>query len=137
MAAKPVNALRAHQPVFSGVGPDRIGANPAQYSFCSPGSREALVVEEGAATARVRVPVAALVLVTLIGRDAGAQVTPGGKLLGSQLTLTVPVKPPFGVTVTVELALLPAATAVALPDTENDALLITVKVMGAAVVEVA
>jgi hypothetical protein len=94
-------------------------------------------VEEGAATSRVRFPVAGLALVTLTATEGGEQVTPGGKLVGSQLTLTVPVKPPLGVTVTVEVALLPAATAAALPDTENDALFVTVKVIGAAVVEVA
>lgn len=114
-----------------------MGANQAQWNFCSEGSREALVVEEGAATAKVRVPVAGLVLVTLTAAEAGVQVTPGGKEVGSQLTLTVPVKPPFGVTVTVEAPLLPAATVAALPETLKDALFVTVKVIGAAVVEVA
>lgn len=40
----------------------------------------------------------------------GVQVTPGGNPVPVQLTCTLPVKPPFGVTVMVDTALLPAVT---------------------------
>jgi hypothetical protein len=40
----------------------------------------------------------------------GVQVTPGGNAVPVQLTCTLPVKPPVGVTVTVDMPLLPAVT---------------------------
>ena len=76
---------------------------------------DALVVEEGAATATVKLPVTAAVPVTLITNGLGEQVTPGGKFAAGHVTLTMPVKPPVGVTVIVEVALLPAVTVAALP----------------------
>lgn len=136
-AAKPVIALNPHRPLLPGLEIVNVGANPAHRNFCSAGSSEALVEEDGAATASVRFPVAGLVLITLTATDAGEQVTPGGKVVELQLTLTVPVKPPLGVTVTVEGAVLPAATAVVAAEMLKEALLVTAKVIGAAVVEVA
>jgi hypothetical protein len=40
----------------------------------------------------------------------GEQLTPGGKPVAAQETCTLPVKPPVGVTVTVDAPLLPAVT---------------------------
>jgi hypothetical protein len=40
----------------------------------------------------------------------GEQLTPGGKPVPAQETCTLPVKPPEGVTVTVDTPLLPAVT---------------------------
>jgi hypothetical protein len=76
---------------------------------------EALVVEEGAATAMVKLLAAGDAPATLIISGFGEQVTPGGKFAAGQVILTVPVKPPLGVTVIVEVVLLPAATVAALP----------------------
>lgn len=60
--------------------------------------------------------VAGLALATLIASGFGEQVTPGGKAAAGQVTLTVPVKPPVGVTVMVDAPLAPPAVAVtALP----------------------
>ena len=42
----------------------------------------------------------------------GLQVTPGGNPDPEQLTWTLPVKPPVGVTVMVDTALLPAVTVI-------------------------
>lgn len=70
------------------------------------GTIEAVVIEEGAATLIVRVPLAGvLAFVSLI--DKGEQVTPGGKL--GHVTATIPVNP-IGVTVTVDVPMPPAAT---------------------------
>ncbi len=78
------------------------------------------MVEEGAATATVRLFATGEALVTLIANGFGEQVTPGGKFAAGQVTLTVPVKPPLGVTVIEEVALLPAVTVAALPLTVNE-----------------
>lgn len=43
-------------------------------------------------------------------RGFGEQLTPGGKAVPAQETCTLPVKPPVGVTVTVDTPLLPAVT---------------------------
>ena len=64
--------------------------------------------------------------VTLIARGLGEQVTPGGKFAAGHVTLTIPVKPPVGVTVIVEVVLLPAATVAALPPMVKDPELETV-----------
>jgi hypothetical protein len=40
----------------------------------------------------------------------GVQLTPGGNPVPEQLTCTLPVKPPLGVTVMVDTVLLPAVT---------------------------
>jgi hypothetical protein len=40
----------------------------------------------------------------------GEQVTPGGNPVAAQVTCTLPVKPPLGVTVMVDMPLLPAVT---------------------------
>lgn len=40
----------------------------------------------------------------------GLQLTPGGNPVPEQVTCTLPVKPPFGVTVMVDTPLLPAVT---------------------------
>jgi hypothetical protein len=62
---------------------------------------------DGAATWQFRVPVAAAP-VTLIVRGDEGQVTPGGKV--DAVTTTLPVNGPLGVTVIVDVPLLPAAT---------------------------
>jgi hypothetical protein len=62
----------------------------------------------------------------LIANGFGEQVTPGGKLAAGHVTLTIPVKPPVGVTVIEEVALLPAVTVEALPPIVNDPELATV-----------
>lgn len=108
MVASAVMVLKLHQP----LPPSIIGANPAQYIFRSAGITEALVVEEGAATATVKVPVAADVVVTLIEGGFG-QVTPGGKPAEGQVMATMPVKPPLGVTLTVDVPLPPAVAVAA------------------------
>jgi len=92
---------------------------------------EALVDEEGAATATVKLPVTAAVPVTLIPNGFGVQLTPGGKFAAAHVTLTIPVKPPVGVTVIVEVALLPAVTVAALPPTVKDPGAVSVKVTAA------
>jgi hypothetical protein len=87
----------------------------------STGVTEAVIDEEFAVTATVRFPVTAAVPVTLIARGFGEQVTPGGKVVpDGQVIFTMPVKPPLGVTVIVDIALLPAVTVVAAPLTVND-----------------
>ena len=65
----------------------------------------AMVEEDGAATETVSVPVAGLALVTLMLR--AAQLTPGN---APQVMATLPVNPPLGVTVTVDVPELPAVT---------------------------
>jgi hypothetical protein len=66
-------------------------------------------VVEVAVTARVRLACTGLALVTLMGAGA-VQVTPGGRLAPvGQVTVTVPVKPPVGVTVTWDITLAPVA----------------------------
>lgn len=57
----------------------------------------------------VKLPVEAEALVTLIDRAFGHE-TPGGKPVERQVMATMPVKPPLGVTVTVDVPLLPAVT---------------------------
>lgn len=42
----------------------------------------------------------------------GLQLTPGGKPVPAQETCTLPVKPPVGVTVTLDTPLLPAVTVI-------------------------
>lgn len=87
---------------------------------------EALVDEEGAATATVRLFATGDALVTLIASGFGEQVTPGGKFAVGHVTLTVPVKPLLGVTVIEDIPLLPAATVTAAPLTVNEPELETV-----------
>ena len=78
------------------------------------------MVEEGAATATVRLFATGEALVTLIANGFGEQVTPGGKLAAGQVTLTIPVKPPVGVTVIADIPLAPAITVTAAPLTVKD-----------------
>jgi hypothetical protein len=65
---------------------------------------------DGAATMTVKEPVTGAVLVTEMVNGLGEQVTPGGNPVPAQETCTLPEKPPFGVTVTVDKPPLPAAT---------------------------
>ena len=55
-------------------------------------------------------PVTGVLPVTAIVSGLGVHVTPGGNPVPAQLTCTLPVKPPLGVTVMVDIALLPAVT---------------------------
>jgi hypothetical protein len=57
-------------------------------------------------------------LVMLIASGFGVQVTPGGRV--GHVTFTVPVNPLAGVTVIVEVPLLPAVTVAAVPLTVNE-----------------
>jgi len=70
-------------------------------------------VDDPAVVLTASVPVAALALVTLMLN--AEQVTPGGNV--GQVIATIPVKPPAGVTVIVDMAGLPAVAAAAAPDT--------------------
>jgi|SRR6266850_282677 len=82
----------------------------------SAGAAEAVSVVDGGATATISWPVTAAVPVTLIGSGFGEHVTPAGNPAAGQVTLTMPVKPPVGVTVMVDEPLGPPAVAVtALP----------------------
>jgi hypothetical protein len=58
--------------------------------------------------------------VTAMVSGFGVQVTPGGNPVEEQVTITFPVKPPLGVTVMVEAALLPAVTVTGAPETVNE-----------------
>ncbi len=73
----------------------------------SVGAAEAVSVVEVAVTEAVRFADTGLALTTLMGAGA-VQVTPGGRLVpDGQTTVTVPVKPPLGVTVTADITLAP------------------------------
>ena len=74
---------------------------------------DAVRVVELAATAIVSVPVVGLAVVTLMFSGFGVQVMPTAAsevaaVVDVQVTPTMPVKPPLGVTVIVEVPLLPA-----------------------------
>src|SRR6266705_3980134 len=78
-APKPAPAPRANQPL-----PPREGIMPAAKSFCCTGAAEADKFVEGAATATVKLPVTAVVPVTLIAKGFGEQVTPAGRPVAGQ-----------------------------------------------------
>ena len=88
---------------------------------------------DGAATATVRIPVTAAVLVTLIASGFGVQVTPGGSAVPAQVTLTLPMNPPLGVTVMVEAELVPAVTTTGVEVTVNVPVVLVVTLMDTAV----
>ena len=125
MATNPMKALKPQHP----LPPPESGTSAAHCCFRSVGSGEALVVEDGGSTATVKVPVTAAVPVTLIPSGFGVQCTPGGKLAAGHVTLTMPVKPPVGVTVLVEGPLLPVVAVAAVPLMVNEPELETVTVM--------
>src|SRR5947199_8756941 len=81
----------------------------------SEGTAEAVRVDDGAVTFSVSVPVTAAVPVTFMASGLGEQVTPGGNAAAGQVTLTVPVNPPVGVTVLADVPLAPAVAVTALP----------------------
>src|ERR1700682_2868421 len=81
----------------------------------SVGAADAVSVVDGAATATVSWPVTAAVPVTLIASGFGAHVTPGGNPAAGQVTFTLPVNPPVGVTVMVEGPLAPAVAVTPVP----------------------
>jgi hypothetical protein len=100
------------------------------------GSASAVVavrVVDGAATATVNCPVAAAALVTLIASGFGEHVTPAGNPAAGQVTFTVSVNPPVGVTVIVEVPEAPAVTVTALPPTVKLPGLVTVTLTAVAV----
>ena len=84
---------------------------------------EADNVVDGAATRTVKVPVTGAALATAMVNGFGVQLTPGGNPVPAQVICTLPEKPPVGVTVTVDMPLLPAVTvtgvAVMLKDPEE------------------
>lgn len=65
---------------------------------------------DGAATWTVNEPVTGAVLVMEMVSGFGVQLTPGGNAVPEQVTCTLPVNPPAGVTVIVDTPLLPAVT---------------------------
>lgn len=78
----------------------------------------------------VNVPVAGVAPVTLMVK--GVQVTPGGNPVPEHITCTFPVKPPLGVTVIVDVPLLPAVTVAGVPVTVKlPALVVTFIVIAA------
>jgi hypothetical protein len=81
----------------------------------SVGAADAVSVVDGAATATVSWPVTAAVPVTLIASGFGAHVTPAGNPAAGQVTFTLPVNPPVGVTVMVEGPLAPAVAVTPVP----------------------
>src|SRR5467141_1934614 len=81
----------------------------------SAGAAEAVSVVDGGATATVNWPVTAAVPVTLIASGFGEHVTPAGNPAAGQVTFTVLVNPPVGVTVMVDGPLAPAVAVTALP----------------------
>jgi hypothetical protein len=64
----------------------------------------------------------------LIASGFGEQLTPAGNPAAGQVTLTVLVNPPLGVTVIVDTPLAPAVTVTALPPIVNEPLGVTVTV---------
>jgi hypothetical protein len=65
---------------------------------------------DGAATKTVNAPVTGAVPLTAMVNGFGAQLMPGANPVPEQVTCTLPVKPPVGVTVMVDTPLLPAVT---------------------------
>jgi len=79
----------------------------AAYTGRSVGAEEAVRVVEVAVTERVRFACTGVALVTLMGAGA-VQEIPGGRLAPvGQITVTMPVKPALGVTVTADITLAP------------------------------
>src|SRR5260370_35306059 len=101
-APKPAPAPRANQPL-----PPRGGIMPAAKGFCCTGAAEADKLVEGAATATGKLPVTAVVPVTLVAKGFSEQVTPAGKPLDGQVTVTMPSDPPVELTLTVTVPRLP------------------------------
>jgi hypothetical protein len=98
----------------------------------SAGAAEAVRVVDGAVTFTVNDPVTAAVPVTLIGSGLGEQVAPAGNAAAGHVTFTLPVNPPVGVTVMVDVPPAPAATVTAVPPTVKLPLLVTVTVIAVA-----
>src|SRR5258708_37985628 len=92
------------------------------------GAAEAVSMVDGAATATVKDPVTAVVPVTLIASGLGEQVTPGGSPAAGQFTFTMPINPPVGVTVIVDVPLVPAMAVAALPPIVKLPVLVTLTV---------
>jgi len=107
IAARPVPPLSVHHP------PLRLGAvgKMAARKFCVSGKFMAVVVEDGAATLTVSVPVPFPLLGTVTFR--APQVTPGKAV--PHVIATLPVNPPVGVSVIVDVPLPPAVTVAAVP----------------------
>ena|SRR6266567_436560 len=126
MAAKPVLALSVHQPFLPTGAAGRLVAG----KVCGSDRIMAVVAEEGATTAIVNWLVAAVALTMLIASGFGVQVTPGGRV--GHVTLMMPVNPPVGVTVIVEVPLLPAVTVAAVPEIMKLPLLVTVTLIAVA-----
>jgi len=59
-------------------------------------------------------------LAMLMASGFGEHVTPGGEFAAGQVTLTIPVNPPLGVTVIADIPLPPAVTVTAAPLTVNE-----------------
>jgi hypothetical protein len=109
-AAKPVPALKAHQPlllVVGGIG--LVGGIAFASNIRSSRTLEAVKVLDVVATWQFSVPVTAEVPVTLIVNGELGHVTPGGREAAVAVTTTFPVNPPLGVTVMVDPAVPPVA----------------------------
>jgi len=104
MAVRPLPTPSFHQP-FLPVGPLRHLADWVPPVDCisavEPGA-------DGASTLTSNWPCTAVLPLTVT--FSVLHVTPGGKVADGQLTVTCPVKPPVGVTVTVVFAEPPAVT---------------------------
>src|ERR1700720_2329917 len=108
MAAKPVPALRAHQPLppIEGGAVCVGGISFASYMRSSR-SREAVWPVEVAVTWQFKVLATGFAAVMLMFSGEFGQVTPGGREAAVAVSVTWPVKPPEGVTVTVSGAAAP------------------------------
>jgi hypothetical protein len=88
------------------------------------GAADADSAVDGAATLIIRLPVPfAPPVGTVTTKGFGVQVTPGGSPVVGQVTFTLPVNPPVGVKVIVDVLLAPAVTVAALPPMVNEPVL--------------
>jgi hypothetical protein len=110
MAAKPVPALRAHQPLPPVVGGiEFVGGIAFASNIPSSRAFEAVKDVEVAVTMQFNGIATGLAAVMLIFSGEFGQVTPGGNEAAVAVNVTMPVKPPEGVTVTVSGAAAPVA----------------------------
>jgi len=103
---------------------------PAAKSVGRAGAAEADSAVDGAATLIVKLPVPfAPPVGTVTTKGFGEQVTPGGSPAMGQVTFTLPLNPPVGVKVMVEVLLAPAVTVALPPPMVNEPGLVTVMVI--------
>ena len=106
---------------------------PAAKSVGRAGAAEADSAVDAAATLIVKLPVPFAPLVgTVTTKGFGVQVTPGGSPPAGQVTFTLPLNPPVGVRVMLDVPLAPAVTVAVLPPMVNEPGLVTMMVIAAA-----